>query len=82
LNASGDFATRIGNPDLVAERSFSYEAGADYFATGNLKISSTFFQRFHDDLIDYVTTPYADMPRKDNLSPTGTYALAKNISKQ
>ncbi|HEY6506078.1 MAG TPA: TonB-dependent receptor [Chitinophagaceae bacterium] len=72
---------RIGNPDLVAERSFSYEAGADYFATGNMKISSTFFQRFHDDLIDYVTTPYADMPRKDNLSPTGIYALAKNISK-
>jgi len=71
---------RIGNPDLVAERSFSYEAGADYFATNSLKISGTFFQRFHKDLIDYVNTPYADMPRKVNLSPTGTYALAKNIS--
>ncbi|MBL7744316.1 MAG: TonB-dependent receptor [Chitinophagaceae bacterium] len=71
---------RIGNPDLEAERSFSYEGGADYFATGNVKISSTFFQRYHKDLIDYVTTAYADMPRKDNLTPTGTYALAKNIS--
>jgi vitamin B12 transporter len=71
---------RIGNPDLTAERSFSYEAGADFFASQNLKISATYFQRNHDDLIDYVTTPYANMPRKTNLSPTGTYALAKNIS--
>jgi hypothetical protein len=65
-------------PDRVAERSFSYEAGADYFATKNLKVSGTFFQRFHDDLIDYVTTPYSQMPRQINLSPTGTYALARN----
>jgi vitamin B12 transporter len=26
-----------------------------------------------------VATPYADMPRKENLVPTGSYALAKNI---
>lgn len=72
---------RIGNPDLEAERSFSYEAGADYFAGKALKIGGTFFQRFHRKLIDYVTTSYADMPRKDNLVPGGTYALAKNIAK-
>ena len=72
---------RIGNPALEAERSFSYEAGADYFATSAIKISGTFFQRFHKRLIDYVPTPYADMPRKENLSATGTYALAKNIAK-
>ena len=72
---------RIGNPDLVAEHSFSYEAGADFYLTPNLKISGTFFQRHHTDLIDYVQTAYADMPRKVNLSPNGTYALAKNISK-
>lgn len=71
----------IGNPDLVAERSFSYEAGADYFATDHLKLSVTGFQRRQTNLIDWVTTPYSEMPRKDNLSPAGTYALAKNISK-
>jgi vitamin B12 transporter len=71
---------RIGNPDLVAEHSISYEVGADYFVESNLKLSGTFFQRFHSELIDYVTTPYAQMPRKVNLSPTGTYALAKNIA--
>ncbi|MBO9684670.1 MAG: TonB-dependent receptor, partial [Flavisolibacter sp.] len=72
---------RIGNPDLTAEHSFSYEGGADFFVSNNLKLSGTFFQRYHTDLIDYVPTPFADMPRKINLSPTGSYALAKNISK-
>ena len=70
----------IGNPDLDAEHSFSYEAGADYFAGQSLKIAATFFERFHDNLIDWVNTPYADMPRKVNLSPGGSYALAKNIA--
>lgn len=73
--------SRIGDPDLAAERSFSYEAGADYFVTGSIKISATFFQRFHRRLIDYMPTPYADMPRKDNLVAGGTYALAKNIAR-
>ncbi|MFL5810792.1 MAG: TonB-dependent receptor domain-containing protein, partial [Flavisolibacter sp.] len=68
-------------PDLEAEHSWSYEAGADFFAGSGLKVSATFFQRFHTGLIDYVTTPYSQMPRKVNLSPTGIYALAKNISK-
>ncbi|MFT4018582.1 MAG: TonB-dependent receptor, partial [Agriterribacter sp.] len=70
----------IGNPDLKAERSFSYEAGFDWFVKEHLKISSTFFQRFHRRLVDFSTTPYEDMPRKDNLVPNGVYALAKNIA--
>ncbi len=70
----------IGNPYLEAERSFSYEAGADYFAGNQLKISGSFFQRYHKKLIDWTTTPYGEMPRQDNLSSTGTYALAKNIA--
>jgi vitamin B12 transporter len=70
----------VGNPDLKAERSFSYEAGADWFLATNLKISGTFFQRLQRDLIDFTTTPYAKMPRKENLSPTGTFALAENIA--
>jgi vitamin B12 transporter len=71
---------RIGNPDLEAERSFSYETGVDFFVATNLKLSTTFFQRYHTKLIDYVTTPYSQMPRQENLSPAGMYALAKNIS--
>lgn len=74
----------VGNPDLKAEKSFSYEAGADWFLAGSstsqLKVSGTFFQRRQNNLIDYVTTPYAQMPRKDNLSPTGSFGLALNIA--
>ncbi|USJ35371.1 TonB-dependent receptor plug domain-containing protein [Dyadobacter fanqingshengii] len=74
----------VGNPALKAEKSFSYEAGADWFLTSSntnqLKISGTFFQRLQNDLIDYVATPYAQMPRKENLSPTGTFGLALNIA--
>lgn len=71
----------IGNPDLEAERSFSYEAGADFFGIKNMKIAATIFRQHFTQLIDYVPTPYNEMPRKSNLSPTGTYALAKNIAK-
>lgn len=71
----------IGNPDLVSERSFSYEAGADYFGIKNMKIAATVFRQHFTELIDYVPTPFAEMPRKINLSPTGTYALAKNIAR-
>lgn len=71
----------IGNPDLTAERSFSYEAGADYIISKTLRVSVSAFQRRQSQLIDFVTTPYSQMPRKVNLSPTGTYALALNIAK-
>lgn len=72
---------RIGNPDLNAETSFSYEAGADYFVSTNFKISAGWFRRFHNGLIDYVLTPYAQMPRQVNLVQGGNYSLAKNIAK-
>jgi len=71
----------IGNPDLHPEKSFSYEAGADFYGIKNIKVAATFFQQRFSQLIDYVTTPYTEMPRKENLSPTGTYALARNIAK-
>jgi iron complex outermembrane receptor protein len=71
---------RVGNPSLQAETSFSYEVGADFFAGRNFKIATSYFQRDHDDLIDYVFTLYGNMPRKDNLAPTDTFFLARNIA--
>jgi vitamin B12 transporter len=71
----------VGNPNLKAETSFSYEAGADWFVNPHLKISGTYFQRLQQDLIDYTSTAYSEMPRKDNLATNGTFALAKNIAK-
>lgn len=70
----------IGNPSLHAEKSLSYEVGADWFFNSKIKLSTTVFQRHHSNMIDYIATQYADMPRKDNLIPTGSYALAKNIA--
>ncbi|HWI91268.1 MAG TPA: TonB-dependent receptor plug domain-containing protein [Flavisolibacter sp.] len=70
----------IGNPELNAEHSFSYEVGADYFLLNDLKLSATYFKRNQKNAIDYVPTSYADMPRKSNLSPAGSYQLARNIS--
>lgn len=70
----------VGSPGLVPEVSWSYEAGFDWFYQSALRISSTFFQRFHSRLIDWVSTPYANMPRQENLDATGSYSLAKNIA--
>lgn len=46
-----------------------------------MKFATTFFRQQFTQLIDYVPTPFEEMPRKTNLSPTGTYALAKNIAR-
>lgn len=70
----------VGNPGLAPETSFSYEAGVDFFPAHWLRVSSTFFNRDQRDVIDWVATAYSDMPRKDNLSPTGSFALASNIA--
>lgn len=72
---------RIGNPDLISEASLSYEVGADYYLNSSLKISTTWFERFQQNLIDYIFTPYANMPRQVNLVPGGNYFLANNIDK-
>ena len=69
----------LGNPDLKAETSWSYEGGADIILK-QFKIGATYFYRSQKQVIDFVRTPYAQLPRKSNLSPSGTYALAKNIS--
>jgi iron complex outermembrane receptor protein len=70
----------IGNPWLRTERSWSYEAGADFRLHSRLKASAGVFRRSQRDLIDWTPTPYAQMPRKDNLATGATYALATNLS--
>jgi iron complex outermembrane receptor protein len=71
-------AGRIGNPNLGAEKSWNYELGIDTKLSSNLSIQSSVFLVKSKGLIDWVPTPYADMPRTDNLIATGSYALAKN----
>lgn len=70
----------VGNPDLQAERSVSYELGTDVWVKDKVKLSAGVFRREQQELIDWTPTSYLEMPRKVNLSPTGVYALAKNIA--
>lgn len=70
----------IGNPALTAEKSFNWELGVDLFLPKGLQLRTTYFQRDQRDLIDWVTTSYAQMPRQVNLSPSGVYALARNLA--
>ena len=70
----------IGNPFLQAEKSWSYELGADYRMGPNFKWGATAFLRDQNNLIDWTPTPYPMMPRQSNLVITGNYSLANNVS--
>jgi iron complex outermembrane receptor protein len=68
----------IGNPDLTAERSWSYEIGIDHTLGAWGQISLTGFQRESQDLIDWVNTPWNKIPRNSNLDSGKIYAFATN----
>ncbi|MFM7709993.1 MAG: TonB-dependent receptor plug domain-containing protein [Ferruginibacter sp.] len=68
----------IGNPNLQVEQSQHIELGAD-FRQKRIRVSTTVFFRDQQQVIDFVPTPYSQMPRKDNLDSNGTYALARNV---
>lgn len=70
---------RIGNPNLGPEASWNLEAGIDYYANSGWKLTYGSFYRRHRNLIDWAPTAYANMPRQVNLSPSGSYALARNV---
>jgi iron complex outermembrane receptor protein len=70
----------MGNPYLQAEKSWSYELGADYRMGPNFKWGATAFLRDQNNLIDWTPTPYPMMPRQSNLVITGNYSLATNVS--
>jgi iron complex outermembrane receptor protein len=70
----------MGNPYLQAEKSWSYEFGADYRMGSNFKWGATVFIRDQNNLIDWTPTPYPMMPRQSNLVINGSYSLATNVS--
>jgi iron complex outermembrane receptor protein len=72
---------RIGNAQLSPEDAWQAELGYDLTIQQKFFINSSLFYRDNRGLIDWVTTPYALMPRSVNLIPTGTYALAKNVER-
>lgn len=58
----------LGNPNLRAEHSWSYEAGADLYPANGLTLHATAFYRSTRDFIDYATEP-----------PNDTLFLARNV---
>tara|TARA_R110002050_G_scaffold204327_2_gene339741 strand:- start:47217 stop:49181 length:1965 start_codon:yes stop_codon:yes gene_type:complete len=71
----------LGNPDLVAESSWSYEIGADYYIANGLRFLTTGFYRASGNLIDYVPTQGAEITNVPvTLQPNGSYLYSKNLS--
>ncbi len=70
----------LGNPDLEAEKTWSFEAGFDR-SLNNLPIKFSFsaFYRNSDNLIDYVVTPASQISNNSNLDLTADYRYAQNI---
>ena len=69
----------LGNPHLIAERSWSLEAGIDRSLFEGVQLTTTVFYRFSRDLIDYVITDSENIENNQNLSPGESYFFARNI---
>lgn len=69
----------IGNPNLEAERSWSYETGVDAYTNFGLKLGGTLFRRESSNLIDWVFTPMSNIPRNGNLVAGRSYNYAQNL---
>ncbi len=70
----------LGNPDLLAEVSWSQELGADVQLSDQLLLKATGFLRQSDRLIDYVLTPAAQIGEVGDLQSDADYLFARNIA--
>lgn len=73
----------LGNPDLLAETSWSEELGFDYTLQKNWKIKATVFARQSSNLIDFVSTNQRDIGSVSmvgSLRENANYFFAKNIT--
>ncbi|MEL6133460.1 MAG: TonB-dependent receptor [Bacteroidota bacterium] len=69
----------LGNPDLLAERAWSYEVGADIKLSRGVTFSGTAFYRQDENLIDYLLTSEDEIPRNASLQDSAEYFFATNI---
>lgn len=70
----------LGNPNLLAERSWSQEMGFDIDLNEYWQVKATGFLRQSGNLIDYVETNEMDIPNNGNLQVDADYFFAQNIS--
>ncbi len=73
----------LGNPDLLAESSWSEELGIDFAVNDQLTLKTTVFARQSKDLIDYVSTNESEIgsvSEVGSLQEGADYFFARNIS--
>ena len=71
----------LGNPNLEAEKTWSFEVGLDYiFKSLPLKFATTLFRRSSTNLIDFVLTNASNIANASNLTANADYLYARNIS--
>ena len=70
----------LGNPNLLAESSWSEELGVDIPLSNKWNIKATAFMRQSDQLIDYVLTSAEEIGSIGDLQSDADYFFAKNIS--
>ena len=73
----------LGNPDLLAETSWSAELGVDFNVARNWTLSSTLYSRWSNDLVDYIFTNQADIgfvSEIGSLVENESYFFATNIA--
>ena len=70
----------IGNPNLIPEKSTTYDVGIDWRPTDFLRISPTLFYRSSTNLIDYVLRNSSEITHADNLLADEDYFHAENIT--
>ncbi|MEJ2005641.1 MAG: TonB-dependent receptor, partial [Cyclobacteriaceae bacterium] len=70
----------LGNPNLEAERSWTYEAGFDYYPVNGMRVVATVFRRSANNLIDYVIKNSGNIENNGNLENDAEYFYATNIS--
>lgn len=68
----------IGNPDLTAEKSWSYEAGASYQWRNNFSVSGTWFYRNQNDVIDWVSTVCRHAQKRKSKSYRNLFLIKKH----
>ena len=70
----------LGNPDLLPEKSTTFDVGADWLLSSKLRVTSAVFYRTSSDLIDYALVNSNEIPNASNLQPDAEYFYASNIS--
>ena len=70
----------LGNPDLLPEISWNYEAGTDIQLAQKISLNVTGYMRDSKNIIDYGFKKGSDITNNQNLDPTFDYLYAQNLA--